>query len=594
MPSGASEFLDHVSRSGLLSEERLNEYVERKRIEMPEADGSTLAKAMVADDLLTPYQADLLQRGMHSGWILGDYVIVDLIGKGGMGLVFKARHRHLQRIVALKVLPPDAVASDHSVKRFQQELVALGKLHHPNIVVAHDARVAGGVHFMVMEYVPGMDLAKLVQKQGVLAYPQAVHYLLQAAAGLDFAHDHGVVHRDVKPQNLMVTPEGAVKVFDLGLARLHDGVDTSTRERLTMAGMMLGTVAYMAPEQTFDSRNVDRRSDVYSLGCTFYFLLTGNAPYGQDSQMMVVEAHRKKPPPSLARVRPDVPPELDRILAKMMAKTPDQRYASMKQLAADLRRFTAHQELPPPDFQNLKASSIEPDGFKLLQRWRDQADRSRMVAPISGPAEPGINDPNFAARSTKISGAPQAGTPKVGIPKPPAPPPRTTTPAASVTPFPLKRPGEPVSVENPTMNIPVLTNSHEVTRERGRVVTLSIIVGILTLAVVVMAGILIGERMAAKSAAVAPQKAGRFIYIVTSEAFENMTLTRVKESNPVAQVRFEPAKRFAMFPATKPGSYILVIKWPRGPDSTGSVLDEDEASTTTFVDRATWPIVGNK
>lgn len=503
MPLAVPEFIDHVIKSGLLSDEQFQEYVARKVPAMPAANGDDFAAAMVQDDLLTTYQADLLKRGMSSGWILGDYVILDLVGKGGMGLVFKGKHKHLQRVVALKVLPPDAISSPHAVKRFQQELVALGKLQHPNIVVAHDARVAGGVYFMVMEYVPGMDLSKFVKKHGNLPVATAVNYLIQAAEGLDCAHDHGIVHRDVKPQNLMITPEGKVKVFDLGLARLHDEVDTKSKERLTQAGMMLGTVAYMSPEQTYDSRRVDRRADIYSLGCTLYFLLTGEAPYGQDNQTVVVMSHRDKPPPSIRKVRPDVPEALDRILAKMMAKRPEDRYPSLKQLIADLKQFTVKQApAPAPQVFSSNSTTAGEAQFQLLQRWRDQAGRSQMVVSLTPQAETAAPTPRGAfprpaagsdVNATEISHAPAAA--QAGLP--PAP-----KPDDGLTPYGLaKQLVKPHSGgdESSTVVAPLVSSDGLLEAEKGRNKRLSIGLAVMTGAVMVLGALLVLERGSAKS-----------------------------------------------------------------------------------------------
>lgn len=372
-------FADHVIRSGLLSKEEVWSFIEHIPDGERPTDGEMLAREMVEQQLLTQYQSDLLQKGMTAGWILGDYMILDMLGKGGMGIVFKAQHRRLNRTVALKVLPPAAMACEQTVARFKQEVQAIGKLSHPNMVVAHDARIDGGVHFLVMEYVLGWDLAKLVQKRGPLPISQAVAVVTQTAIGLAYAHRHGVVHRDIKPQNLMIARDGTVKIFDLGLARLATddlgGSRRSHSERLTRAGMMLGTVAFMAPEQSIDSREADRRSDIYSLGCTFFYLITGQAPYGLENTPQVVIAHREQAVPSPRPLRPEISKELDAIVRKMMAKDPDERYQSMEELVGVLEELhlSSEGETIPSDVAIGTQSDAE--FFMTWLGWRDQATR---------------------------------------------------------------------------------------------------------------------------------------------------------------------------------------------------------------------------
>jgi serine/threonine protein kinase len=262
----------------------------------------------------------------------GEYTVQEKIGAGGMGQVFKALHRRMERTVALKLLPKVALAPPDVVQRFEQEVRSAARLTHPHVVTAFDAGDCSGTPFLAMEYVEGKDLFRLVQEQGPLPVGQAVECIMQAARGLEYAHGRGVVHGDIKPGNLILAPDGTVKILDLGLARLRP---TAGEEAL------MGTVDYLAPEQTTDPRQADRRSDIYSLGCTLHFLLTGQPVYRGRTVIQKVLAHRESPIPSLRLLRPDVPEAVDAVFQKMIAKRPDDRYQSMAEVIQALQACQA-------------------------------------------------------------------------------------------------------------------------------------------------------------------------------------------------------------------------------------------------------------
>jgi serine/threonine protein kinase len=250
----------------------------------------------------------------------------------------------MDRVVALKVLSSKVVdSSPDAVKRFQQEVRAAAQLNHTNIVTAHDADQQGNVHYLVMEYVEGEDLDEALKRDGPLPIDRAIDCIVQAAKGLEYAHQKGIIHRDIKPANLLLDKEGTVKILDMGLARMDKTVGDSQSEGnqpsggLTQSGQIMGTCDYMAPEQAMDTKHATARSDIYSLGCTLYRLLTGNPPYGGDTIMKILMGHQKRPVPSLCDKRPEVPPALEAVYQRMMAKDPARRPQTATELIADLQ-----------------------------------------------------------------------------------------------------------------------------------------------------------------------------------------------------------------------------------------------------------------
>ncbi|MBN2580576.1 MAG: protein kinase [Pirellulales bacterium] len=277
---------------------------------------------------------------------LGEYKILEELGQGGMGAVYKALHTKLDRVVAVKILSRGRSGDERAIARFEREMKAIGRLDHPHIVRAYDAREIGGMPVLVMEYVEGMDLGRLAQRLGPLPTAEACELVRQAAEGLQYVHENGLVHRDLKPSNLIVTPEGTVKILDLGLARFH--FDQPTGE-VTHTGQAMGTVDYMAPEQASDSHAADIRADIYSLGCTLYKLLTGRAPFETKHFRGTFEkmtAHVRQPVPPIRDLLPEIPPELAVIVQRMLAKDPADRYAEPAEVVAALTPFCTDADLP--------------------------------------------------------------------------------------------------------------------------------------------------------------------------------------------------------------------------------------------------------
>lgn len=265
------------------------------------------------------------------------YQVLKQLGAGGMGTVYQARHRLMERLVALKVVKPHLVDKPGAVDRFRREARAAAQLSHPNIVTAYDAETVGNAHFLVMEFVEGENLADLGARQGPLPAAQACDYVRQAALGLEHAHQRGTVHRDIKPQNLILTPQGQIKILDFGLARFLS--ESGPENGDTQAGVVMGSPDYMAPEQARDAHHADIRADIYALGCTLYQLLAGRVPFPGGSAVDKVSAHLHRQPAPLSRLRRDLPAELVQVVQRMMAKEPAQRYPTPAVAAEALTPF---------------------------------------------------------------------------------------------------------------------------------------------------------------------------------------------------------------------------------------------------------------
>jgi serine/threonine-protein kinase len=348
--ASADDLLAALKRSRILGATQLAE-VESLRPRC--ADAASLARHLLECGWLTALQANFLLQGRGGDLIVGPYLLLDRLGQGWSSHVFRARHLQLGRLVALKVIRKELIGElgPQLSQRFLQEMQALGRMAHPNVILAYDAGPIGATFFLAMEYVEGIDLARVVARDGPLSVKDACAYIRQAALGLQHAHECGLVHRDLKPSNLLLEssprPEGAaprIKILDLGMARLHLTASGKSHSCLTIDGDLMGTPDYMSPEQAEDPHHADVRADLYSLGCTLFFLLTGRPPFPGGTFLQKVNRHRDEEPPAPETLRRDVPPALAAIVRQLLAKRREDRFQTPRELAAALaalegRRF---------------------------------------------------------------------------------------------------------------------------------------------------------------------------------------------------------------------------------------------------------------
>jgi serine/threonine-protein kinase len=379
----STRFVELVAKSRLVDHAALEKFLAQFRDrfgpELPQ-DVGQFSRAMVDAGLLTAWHSEKLLAGKYKGFFLGKYKLLGHIGTGGMSSVYLAEHTRLHDKRAIKVLPRTRVKDATYLARFQLEAKAIASLNHPNIVLAYDIDNEGDVHYIVMEYVEGIDLQGLVRRDGPLPPAQAALLLAQAADGLQHAHQRGVIHRDVKPANLLLDLEGKIRLLDMGLALV-----SAEEESLTVLHNenVLGTADYLAPEQALNSHQVDHRADIYGLGCTLYFLLTGRPPFPEGTLAQRIAKHQKAMPTSIRKLREDCPGELEGICVKMMQKEAKYRYQSAAEVADALRKFAS--------------SAMEGDGYELSPM------ASRVPVSKFSPSGAVANSAGVRGTSSKVS-----------------------------------------------------------------------------------------------------------------------------------------------------------------------------------------------
>jgi serine/threonine-protein kinase len=330
-----ADLIPVIRSSGILAERQLADIKTKVlRGEYP-LDPVALAERLVDDEILTIYQARRFLNNKPHGLVVGRYIILDRIGTGSMGRVYKAHHQMMDRIVALKIIAPEIASNEKVVARFQREMKLVGRLDHPHVVRAFDADRINRVLFIVMEYVPGQSLGERLKK-GPIPAAEMIEYAAQAALGLAHAHEQGMVHRDIKPSNMLLTADRKIKILDLGLGTLMEADTNATFA--TADGIAVGTVDYMSPEQAL-GREVDGRSDLFSLGCAMYHLMTGRLAYPGESPIDRLGKRIGGKPVPITEYIPDLPPSAVRVIDKLMAYKPQDRYASAIEAAEALQNL---------------------------------------------------------------------------------------------------------------------------------------------------------------------------------------------------------------------------------------------------------------
>jgi serine/threonine protein kinase len=372
-------FVEAVRTSGLVPGPEVDALA--ADAQAPDPDAEALVRSLVKRGLLTAYQARRLWKGKGSDLVLNQYVLLDKLGEGGMGQVFRARHTRMDREVALKVMRKEKLANAEAVRRFHREIRAAAALAHENVVMAFDADQAGDVHFFAMEFVDGTTLDRYVREKGPLPVAEACDYVRQAALGLQHAHEKGLIHRDIKPSNLLLTNSGVVKISDLGLVL----VDTPTgpgASRITREGLTVGTPDFLAPEQARNPRAADIRADIYALGCAFYYLLVAEVPYPQGTPTEKMVQHAREPMP--VPTRPDLPVGVKTVLSKMTAKKPEKRYTTPAEVATALAPFAGKPGAPGTSLpQPIVEELLTDDELPAADTKTDS--RFRLPPPSSEP-----------------------------------------------------------------------------------------------------------------------------------------------------------------------------------------------------------------
>lgn len=403
-PMTIDGFLELGLRSGLLEKETIQ--VCRSNWNRAGAEPQSpkeAADALIKEGLLTHFQAEKLIAGRWRGFLIASkYRLLERLGAGGMGAVYLCEHIRMGRKVALKILPVQQAEDPASLARFYREARAVARLDHPNIVRAHDIDQDDKLHFIVLEFVDGCNLHDFIRRNGTLTFERAAHYIHQAALGLQHAHEAGLVHRDIKPGNLLLDRQGVVKLLDMGLARFfHEDSPAFVKE--FEVGYIIGTGDYIAPEQIVDSR-VDIRADIYSLGGTLYYLLTGKSPFQEGTNAQKIIWHQVRHPKSLRILRPDVPEEFVQVFERIVAKEPGRRYQTPIELAQALLPFTQNPIAQPSE------SEFPPSVLNTCQR------------PLSQSMQP--TSPRAVRSTGREPGA-------MILPGTPSPRPRTNPPPAS-------------------------------------------------------------------------------------------------------------------------------------------------------------------
>jgi len=407
--SSVSQFIDILRRSGLVESAKLDEVLAdiESEFNMEQLeDPAFIADQFVRRYILTSWQSRQLLKGRYKGFFLRQYKILGHLGSGGMSSVYLAEHVLMQRRVAVKVLPRKRLEKVIYLERFIREAQAIAALDHPNIIRAYDFDNEGDIHYIIMEYFPGDNLQAIVERDKKVPFPRIVNVLRQTADALAHAHAIGVIHRDVKPSNILANHQGEVKVLDLGLALLDEQVYEGRITHIP-EDTILGTADYLAPEQALDSHKIDARADIYALGGVLYFCLTGHPPFPEGSVPKRLLAHQQSEPSSILIDRPDTPDDLIALCKKMMSKNPDHRQQSAQEVVHDFEDWLIHNGYAEEgEFADSGSGTGKfrvrvntqkigkPDSLRLLQQRKEgEVDRAEenLDTTVLGATEDNVN-----------------------------------------------------------------------------------------------------------------------------------------------------------------------------------------------------------
>jgi eukaryotic-like serine/threonine-protein kinase len=384
VPCSVESFLKTILRSGVLDRQQLRQALRNVPADQRQ-DAEAVADHLVNAGKLSRFQASKLLRGMALGLVLGPFHVLAPIGKGGMGTVYLARDSRSQQLVALKVLSPKrAREEERLLARFRREMEMCQRVAHPHLAWTYEVGLCQGVYYIAMEYIPGKNLYRLVSDEGPLPVPRAARLFAEVAIALDHAHNQGLIHRDMKPSNIIITPHDHAKVLDLGLALVQGEVPVE-REVIGGRGYVVGTMDYIAPEQTENAAKVDPRSDIYSLGCTLYFALTGQPPFPGGTALEKIQRQRGEDPLPVPQLNATVPPAFIGLLRKMMAKDPEQRFATAAEVQEKLLPWVSGDVVLPLDRQGDKEYQ---QAIAELESAEVPLDMIAEVIPVGIPVPP--------------------------------------------------------------------------------------------------------------------------------------------------------------------------------------------------------------
>lgn len=405
VPATADDLVLLIRKSGLVDERKLTAFLNSHQKDgVLTSEPKKVVATMVREGLLTFFQGEQYLLGKWRGFTLGKFKLLERIGVGGMGQVFLCEHTFMRKRMAVKVLPPTKAEDPVSLGRFYREARVASGLEHPNIVRTFDIDQDGPLHFLVMEYMDGTSLLEIVKRFGPMNVARACHYIRQACCGLQYAHSRGMIHRDIKPGNILVDRQGVAKLLDMGLARFyHDEQDQLTLKYDDKN--VLGTADYVAPEQTRDSRNIDIRADVYGMGATFYYILAGQPPFPEATIAEKLIAHQTKKPTPLRDLRSEIPQGVARIIEKMMAKDPKDRYQTPQEVVDALEVWTQQPIDPPPADEMPRLSPAATEAMFATAKTAPTpapapAPAAREPAPAARPAPPIRTEEKSPSRPT--------------------------------------------------------------------------------------------------------------------------------------------------------------------------------------------------